>query len=759
VSWTLLFGLVFALGLALFAAITRRNDLRRMRSVVATRDQALRQGSGEAQLQHPVVDLSRCLGCGTCVAVCPEEGVLDLVHGQAMIINGTRCVGVAACERECPVDAITVTLSNIETRKDIPAITDDLEAIGAPGVFLAGEVTAHALIKTAIDHGVAVAAEIGRRTNRDRAHTEDVFDVCVIGAGPAGLACLLEAKRQGLRSVCIEQEASLGGTVAKYPRRKLVLTQPVDLPLVGRLKRTSYTKEQLVELWRRIAVDQELPIRTDESFTDLEWDERGFFVVTTANGALRTRHVCLALGRRGMPRKLDVPGEELPKVAYSLIDANSYQGRRILVVGGGDSAAETAVALAEQPGNEVTISYRKESFFRLKAKNQSRLDDCIASGDVRAVLGSEVTTIDEHSVELSVAVTGATGSKSHGGLATKTGTHTTTETLPNDEVFVMVGGTPMLALLERCGVSFDHSLRNDPAPPEEQGTGLVRALAWGFGFAVLTLIYTLWHLDYYGLADSARTTHPKHSILRPGLGMGLWFGITAAVLILVNLAYLLRRSPRVPLRWGSLATWMTSHVGTGVLALLTALVHSAMAPGDSPGGHALWALAVLMVTGAIGRYFYAYVPRAANGRELDLAEVRERFAQLRADWDHGDGEFADHARAKVEALSDSRQWKGSFFGRVLALVGVQTDLRRTLKALTSRARDEGIPEERVEETIRLTRLAHHAALMVAHFEDLRSMLNTWRYIHRWVAALLVLLVVVHIVHAMTYGAFMQGGPR
>ena len=604
-SWTLLCALVCALGLATFALVSRRRELAAMERAVRDRDRALRQGSEEAQLAHPVVDLSRCLGCGTCVAACPEEGVLELVHGQAMVVNAARCVGHSACERECPVGAITVTLANLESRTDVPVLSEGLEAVGSPGLFLAGEVTAHALIKSAIEHGTRVAAEVARRTARrnGNGHAGDLLDLCIVGAGPAGLACSLEAKRNGLCFVTLDQEAGPGGTVAKYPRRKLVLTEPVDLPLHGRLGRNSYTKEELVGLWQSIAVEHQLPIRGGEVFRGLERADDGSYRVHTQSGTYAARHVCLALGRRGTPRRLEVPGEELPKVAYSLLDANSYRQRRILVVGGGDSAVETAVGLAEQPGNQVTLSYRKESFFRIRSRSEQRLNQALARSRLSVLFQSEVSAIGPDAVELRVA--GERG-----------------VTLPNDDVFVMAGGVTPFELLAGSGVSFDPALR-EPAPALfEQGTGLARARSrsasrsrsrrWAFA---------LWHADYYLLPAEARPGHAKHVDLRPGMGFGLWAGITSVALIGANLAYLLRRAsrPRFPVyRLGSLQAWMTSHVATGILAFLCALLHSAMAPRDTNGGHALWALAFLLVTGAIGRYFYSWVPRAANGRELEL---------------------------------------------------------------------------------------------------------------------------------------------
>jgi len=735
-SWILLFGVTLALGLALAAAFARRLELARMRRSLKERDEAVRQGKDKAKLQHPVIDLSRCLGCGTCVAVCPEDGVLELVHGQALVVRGARCQGISACERECPVGAITVALDNLEHRDDVPVLDENLEATGSPGLFLAGEVTAHALIKTAVEHGAAVASEVAARTRRAPPAPDDTLDLCIVGAGPAGLSCSLEAKRHGLRFVTLDQEGGPGGTVAKYPRRKLVLTQPVDLPLYGRLGRTTYTKEELVDLWHEIASEHRLPIRTGEVFAALERDAEGNYVVRTHTGAFRARHVCLALGRRGSPRKLGVPGEELPKVAYSLLDAQSYAGRRILVVGGGDSAVEAAVGLAEQPGNEVTLSYRQDSFFRVRARNEDRLRQSLGEDRLRVLYNSEVLSIDPQSVELSV----------------QNGNGAQRISLLNDEVFVMAGGIPPLELLQRSGVSFDPALREAPTPLEEQGTGLVRALGAGFALALVAIAWTLWHSDYYLMSQAERAASPKHDLLRPGLGIGLGLGIASVALIGLNLAYLLRRASRLGVTLGSLRLWMTGHVATGILAFLCAALHSAMAPRNTVGGNAFWALGVLLLTGAIGRYFYAFVPRAANGRELELEEAKARLGRMSDEWDQGQRRFRERVREEIEALIEAQRWKSSFLGRVAGLALGQRDLRRVLTRLEAEGRSEGLARTQVLETLRLARKAHRTASMVAHYEDLRAILNSWRWIHKWAAALLVLLVVLHIVYALSYGA-------
>ena len=789
-SWVLLVGLALLLGVALLVGAARRNELRRMRRSVDERERVVDLGASEAELMHPVVDLSRCLGCATCVASCPEQDVLAIVHGQAKVINGSQCQGISACERECPVGAITVTLAGAAERRDIPVLDDSLEATGSPGLFLAGEVTARALIKTAIEHGTAVAAEVAHRKASSEldpgaASSPEMLDLCIVGAGPAGLACALEAKRTGLSYVVLEQEQSIGGTVAKYPRRKLVLTQPVDLPLHGRLEKTSYMKEELIDLWRRIVQEHELTIACGEVLDSVERGADGQFVVTTGAGTHEARNVCLALGRRGIPRRLGIPGEALPKVVHSLVDARSHSESRILVVGGGDTAVEAAIALAEQAGNRVTLSYRKSSFFRIKRRNEEHLSQLLSANGVDAetsdtgavtaraplasLLGSphpgtpaprasaSNVALEEPRLQVFFDSEVLAVSPTEVELRVREGAGTRTFSLPNDEVFVMIGGTPPIDLLERSGVSFDPAERPAPRAIEERGTGVLRALTIAFAIAVIALVWAIWHGDYYLLQTIERPTHDKHTLLRPGMGIGLALGFASAGLIAVNLLYLVRRSTRFRFEWGSLASWMTSHLATGVLAFLCALLHGAMAPKDTPGGHALWALAVLTLTGAIGRYLYAYVPRAANGRELELEEVRSRLRHLSDTWADEKQEFGRHVREEIAALVANRQWRGSFVGRALALVGLRLDLHRVLTRLRAESRAQGIAPEELERTLAIAREAHSTALAAAHLEDLRAVLGTWRYLHRWVAALMVVLLVLHVWYALSYSSILGTG--
>ncbi len=449
-GWPMAMGIVVLFGLFWLAFSVRKLRVQENAKTHRSLNEARERGSHAARLQYPAIDLSQCIGCGSCVRACPEEGVLAMLYGQAAIVHGARCVGHGLCAAACPTAAISLTLGDLSNRRDMPAITPDLQAAGVPGLFIAGELSGFALVRTAVGHGVAVADAVAERvsaaplilrsSNGGSTATltadEDVLDLLVVGAGPGGLACSLRSLEIGLRFLTIDQEPRLGGTVAAYPRKKLVMTQPMELPLYGKLKKLSYEKEELIALWNEITAKHDLPIHTGVKLDDLSRDEDGIFEAKTNKGVIRARNVCLAIGRRGSPRRLNVPGEELSKVSYNLLDAASYQKRKILVVGGGDSAVEAALGLAEQEGNAVTISYRKEAFFRLKARNDSRINKAIHENRLTAMFGSEVESIEPDVVTLRIA---------DGKIAR----------IKNDDVFILAGGEPPFALLERAGVSFD----------------------------------------------------------------------------------------------------------------------------------------------------------------------------------------------------------------------------------------------------------------------------------------------------------------
>ncbi|MHC4081768.1 MAG: NAD(P)-binding domain-containing protein, partial [Planctomycetota bacterium] len=478
-----------------------------------------------------------------------------------------------------------------------------------------------------------------------------------------------------------------------------------------------------------------LPIRTGVRLLELEKDPHGDFLARTSKETIRARHVCLALGRRGTPRKLGAPGEDLAKVAHSLLDAESYQGRRVLVVGGGDSAVEAALGLAEQPGNEVTLSYRKKAFFRLKARNDSRIRKALHEGRVRGMFESQVAAIEGQQVRVRIGSDGEVKET----------------TLPNDDVFIFAGGVPPFGLLENAGVSFDPEDRPSAAGLVERGTDLLIVLTFLLAGAGCMTWWAIRNWSYYGLESGLRGGSALHGWLRPAGPVGLAFGLAACALFAWNVAYLLRRNPR----WGrllpgNLRLWMSSHVMTGLFGLLCVLVHAGFSAKDTVGGHALLALAIVVVTGTIGRYLYSYVPRAANGREVDLDDLRTRLAAMSGEWDRDGRGFGAQVRDRVDTLIAAGRWRAGLVARIGALVIGQIRLRLSLRRLRAEGRRQAVPQREVDRMLRLARRAYRLTLLVTHYEEVRAVLSSWRYFHRWLALLMVLLAAVHIVTAVRF---------
>jgi thioredoxin reductase/Pyruvate/2-oxoacid:ferredoxin oxidoreductase delta subunit len=384
--------------------------------------------------QHPLISADYCIGCGACVTVCPEGDVLALVSGKATIINGHKCIGHGLCAEECPVGAITMVMAKASSGADCPVISDEHET-SVENLFIAGELGGLALIKNAVNQGRDCMDVIAQRfgSQSDSRADEGVLDVVIVGAGPAGISASLRAAEHGLKALTLERE-SVGGTVFKYPREKLVMTSPVEFPLHGKFHKTALSKEELLAFWEKVMQRTDLNIHTGESVESVRKESDGLFHIRTAMAEYVSHCVVLALGRAGTPRKLGVKGEELPHVLYRLIEADHYTHRRILIVGGGDSAVEAAMGLAHQAGNKVTLSYRKSEFSRLKDRNAKRIEEHMHSGKLEVLFNSMPTEFREGSV--SIEVDGQV------------------RDLPNDCVWIFAGGTPPNDFLKASGIAF-----------------------------------------------------------------------------------------------------------------------------------------------------------------------------------------------------------------------------------------------------------------------------------------------------------------
>jgi len=396
------------------------------------KNDAIEAGLTEPASLHPLIDPLKCTGCGACIAVCPEQPehkVLGLIHGRAELIGPTECIGHGACFTACPHRAIELVFGTATRGMDIPHLKPNFET-NVGGIFIAGELGGMGLIRNAIEQGRQAVEFIHSAINREHDNT---LDLLIVGAGPAGFAASLKAMDQNLQFTTIEQDV-LGGTVAHYPRGKMVMTQPAVLPMVGKMPFRETSKETLLGFWQQAETDTGVCINYDERMVSIEPIQQGYRI-RTSKQSYEAHSILLAIGRRGTPRKLGVPGENLPKVTYRLIDPDQYRDCRVLVVGGGDSALEAACAIAEVEGAEVTLSYRSGAFSRAKPKNRQAVAAAESGGKLKVILESNVRVIGEEVVELEQLDKYIQ--------------------LPNDAVIISAGGVLPTAFLRSLGIEVE----------------------------------------------------------------------------------------------------------------------------------------------------------------------------------------------------------------------------------------------------------------------------------------------------------------
>jgi thioredoxin reductase/NAD-dependent dihydropyrimidine dehydrogenase PreA subunit len=386
------------------------------------------EGRFEPQSLHPYIDLNICIGSGACVKACPEQDILGLVHGNAQVINASNCIGHGACFHSCPVEAISLRIGTEKRGVELPHVNANYET-NLKGIYIAGELGGMGLIKNSAEQGIQAIQNISKSR---KPKVNNVLDVLIVGAGPAGIAASLEAKKLKLSFETLEQE-SLGGTVFNFPREKIVMTHPMELPLKGKVKLTNTSKDELLNLWNSILTEHNITVQENtkvEKIVPLDGDI--FKVVTSADKEYLCHNVLLAIGRRGTPRKLNIPGEELQKVAYRLIEVEKIQNKNVLVVGGGDSAVESAMLLMSQ--NNVTLSYRSDQFARIKTLNREKINKAIAEKKLKVLFNSNPLTITNDAVIIS-------------RLNTKEEI-----IIDNDLVYIFAGGELPTAFLESVGV-------------------------------------------------------------------------------------------------------------------------------------------------------------------------------------------------------------------------------------------------------------------------------------------------------------------
>lgn len=356
---------------------------------------AKEEGLFEPVSLHPVVDVNSCIQSGACIRACPEHDILGIRNGKAFVINASQCIGHGACFHACPTQAISLHIGTEKRGVDLPHVNQYFET-NVKGIYIAGEIGGMGLIKNAVEQGKQAVDNLVKGIT---AKGKLKYDLVIVGAGPAGVSATLQAKKHGLRTVTLEQD-SLGGTVYTFPRAKIIMTAPMDLPLYGKLKLYETSKQELLNLWNEVLGKNNIEIQENKKVDSIVINNGGFQVTAKDGTTYITQKVLLAIGRRGTPRKLEIPGEVSTKVAYRLLEPELIKGKNIVVVGGGDSAIESAVLLADE--NRVTLSYRSSAFSRLKPRNKLAIEEMIAASKLKVLLNSNLTSIEEKFVNIKI---------------------------------------------------------------------------------------------------------------------------------------------------------------------------------------------------------------------------------------------------------------------------------------------------------------------------------------------------------------------
>jgi thioredoxin reductase/Pyruvate/2-oxoacid:ferredoxin oxidoreductase delta subunit len=711
---------------------------RRQAKDTRTLERSIRQELHLPPTLHPVIDPNTCIGSLSCVKVCPEGDILGVVDGKAALIIGANCIGHARCALECPVDAIRLVFGTSERGVDLPEVDEYFETNRA-GVHIIGELGGMGLIRNAVRQGL----QVGRRFQKTlKPAAPGQVNAVIVGAGPSGIAAALAMKEAGLTFRILDQGSSLGGTIANYPRQKLVMTETVDLPFFGKFGRPLISKEDLMEMFTSALRRADIKVQHGVRVTGIEGSD-GHFEVVTDQANFRCQKVVLAIGRMGTPRKLGVPGEELPKVTYLLLHPEQYAGKKVLVVGGGDSALEIAGMVAGEEGAEVTISYRNPAFGRAKQRNKDNIEKLVRDGKVRALMSSNVVSIHPERVVLDV-----NGSRRE---------------IANDYVVVNVGGILPTEFLKGLGIGIERHVGQVIEKPKKTPGGSSRILSeeaseerqrvrLGTALFVLGVLILagLWFAgrSYYGLSPAARAQSPLHKALRSG---GLWghgVGVVATIVMLSNFLLPLRKHWRRMKGRKPIRHWLTFHVFVGIMSPLVILFHAAFGMNNMVATLCYSSLVCVVGTGLLGRFLYGLVP-VTGDRYLEITELKSRMEQIQGSLNPLLQKVKKpqniHWLLRVAATAVPEG-----IGVLRALITFPVDVVR-IRITLMRCRNLFSDRKDYKEFRRMLGRLLRLNRQVAVFRTAKGLMNHWRPVHVVLAIFLVLVIVVHIATSVYLG--------
>ncbi len=708
----------------------------RRRRTRETRDEAVLEekrarGAHLARSLHPVIDPNICIGSLSCLKACPEGDILGIVDGTAHLIHADHCIGHGRCAAECPVGAIKLVFGSAERGVDLPEVDAFFES-SRPGVHVVGELGGMGLIKNALTQGLQVAERLAEIV------PQGAPPVVVVGAGPAGIATALGLRARNVPFLLLEQ-GNLGGSVFHYPRRKVTMTERVVLPIVGKFGRSRITKEELLAGWTYILEKTRIHVREGVKVTGITGEDGRFLVEATQGGKHATAaasKVVLAIGRRGTPRKLGVPGEELPKVVYGLTDPEQYEGKRVLVVGGGDSALEAAMQIADETRAEVALSYRGAELARCRDANRRRFQELVSARRLRSLLPSQVQQILPGEVHLD-----------NGGKPVK---------LPNDFVIVSIGGEAPTEFLGKVGVSmrrYHGEAMGDHATGEfakttqrrilaarvrkqKRGRNAARVLYAAAGVAVLAGLAWVGR-DYYLLDRTDRLRSPLHASLKAAGPWGHGVGIAATAFMLSNFLYAARKRWKWLAALGKIGSWLDFHVFVGFMSPLVVAFHATFQSNNLLATGTAGALVIVVFTGVIGRFIYGVVP-TDGGKEVELSELLGRFERIREDLGQLAAQSGRMRRlvALVTAPVKATAFTLVFLRMPFEMVGI----RLRLLAVRGKLRDRKRRAEFRGAVLRLEKLRWQ----IRFYASLKRLLRGWRAFHASLAIFLVLVIAAHI---------------